>query len=68
MIPSRSYIFNVGFVVLLLRLLYENVSIHECEQTFHFLIDRLLSRLLWKHECLSLHDSFKSTFTLFCFR
>ena len=64
MIPSRSY----SMFFLLLRLLYENVRIHECEQTFHFLIDRLLSRLLWKHELFSLHDSFKATFTLFCFR
>ena len=50
---------------LLLRLLYENVRIHECEQTFNFLIDRLLSRLSWKHEFLSLHDSFKATLLRF---
>lgn len=62
MIPSKV-IFNVDFVVFLLRLLYENVRIHECKKTFHVLIDRLLSRLLWKHEFISLHDSFKATFT-----
>ena len=50
---------------LLLRLLYENVRIHECEQTFNFLIDQLLSRLLWKHEFISLTTLLK--LLLLCF-
>lgn len=61
MIPSRSY----SMFFLLLRLLYENVRIHECEQTFNFLIDQLLSRLLWKHEFISLTTLLK--LLLLCF-